>query len=410
MLIQKLATEIVQRLQLEGYIAYFAGGWVRDYVMDHPSSDIDIATNAPTQVILDLFPHTILVGLNFGVIIVVLEGHQFEVSTFRRDIDYEGGRRPTRVELATPEEDASRRDFTINGMFYDPITHQIYDYVHGMEDIHKKIIRTIGNPLDRFFEDRLRMIRAVRFAARFNFHLDLETQEAIAAYSDQLFPAVAMERIWQEFEKMSAYRNFDWALTEMHRLNLLQVIFLSLKGVHLQEIKEAVKAFPYFPKNAPTILYLRELFRNATLKEWVEIVQYLKASHRNIDYLEQAERVRSLIEKGGTSQQWAYFLAHPQAMLVSQAVFAHCLLEKQTQILEKIQKLAQDLKDHIQRLIKKEPLVRSQDLKDLGILPGKKMGVLLRQAEEIAINFDLHHKEEVLEKLKYSSHWEACYD
>src|ERR1700722_18574070 len=112
-----LAKEVVARLTKAGYIAYFAGGWVRDYLMKHPSDDIDIATDAPVEEILNLFPTTILVGLSFGVVVVVHEGQQFEVATFRRDIDYEDGRKPTRIERSSPEEDASRRDFTINGMF-----------------------------------------------------------------------------------------------------------------------------------------------------------------------------------------------------------------------------------------------------------------------------------------------------
>jgi poly(A) polymerase len=219
------ATLLVKELVKAGYIAYFAGGWARDYVMGHPSADIDIATNAPPEKILDLFPCTILVGLAFGVIIVVIEGHQFEVATFRRDIGYDSGRRPNSIELADPEEDALRRDFTINGLFFDPLEERIIDYVGGIEDIKKRVIRTIGNADERFSEDRLRMIRAIRFAARFGFAIEEETQIGIALNADTLFPAVAMERIWQEFNKMVAYPHFDQALIEMHRLKLLPVIW-----------------------------------------------------------------------------------------------------------------------------------------------------------------------------------------
>ena len=127
----EIATGIVKKLAAEGYIAYFAGGWVRDFVMGHPSSDIDIATNAEPTVILELFPKTIAVGLAFGIVIVVCEGHQFEVATFRRDISYKDGRRPETIAFTSAEEDAKRRDFTINGMFYDPIEKVIIDYVGG---------------------------------------------------------------------------------------------------------------------------------------------------------------------------------------------------------------------------------------------------------------------------------------
>ena len=248
------AKAIVAKLTRAGYTAYFAGGWVRDYLMGHPSEDIDIATNASPAEIMDLFPHTILVGLAFGVVIVVIEGHQFEVATFRKDLHYIDGRHPQGIEMATPIEDALRRDFTINGMFYDPLEEVIHDFVHGQEDIRKGIIRTIGDPHERFFEDRLRMLRAFRFSARFAFAIDPETQEAIRENADKLFPAVAMERVWQEFNKMVAYPRFDQAIVEMHRLTLLDVIFPEIAGMHIKELRQRVKNFSHFPPNCPTIL------------------------------------------------------------------------------------------------------------------------------------------------------------
>src|SRR5262245_20723544 len=118
-------------------------------MLGHPSEDIDIATEASPEKIMDLFPRTILVGLAFGVVIVTTDGHQFEVATFRRDINYVDGRRPEQIELSTAREDALRRDFTINGMFYDPLEDVVHDFVHGYEDIKKGIIRTIGDPHQR---------------------------------------------------------------------------------------------------------------------------------------------------------------------------------------------------------------------------------------------------------------------
>ena len=174
---KKIATAIVRKLVAAGYTAYFAGGWVRDYLMGHPSEDIDLATDAPPEKIIDLFPKTLLVGVAFGVVVVIVDGHQFEVATFRRDIDYADGRKPSKIELSTAEEDAFRRDFTINGMFYDPLTNQILDYVGGQEDLKKKIIRAIGNPHKRIQEDRLRMIRAVRLSCRFDFQIEEKTKE-----------------------------------------------------------------------------------------------------------------------------------------------------------------------------------------------------------------------------------------
>ncbi len=124
---QDHATAVIKKLVGEGYNAYFAGGWVRDFLMGHPSSDIDIATDAPPEKVLSLFPRTIKVGLSFGVVIVSIEHHLFEVATFRKDIHYADGRKPSRIELSTAKEDAFRRDFTINGMFYDPLKGEILD-------------------------------------------------------------------------------------------------------------------------------------------------------------------------------------------------------------------------------------------------------------------------------------------
>src|SRR5690348_7960761 len=124
-----IATKVVKRLANAGHIAYFAGGWVRDFLMKQPSDDIDIATSASIDQTCSLFPKTIPVGVAFGIVIVVEEGHQFEVATFRKDRGYIDGRRPTGIDPATPKEDAQRRDFTINGMFFDPLEEKIYDFV-----------------------------------------------------------------------------------------------------------------------------------------------------------------------------------------------------------------------------------------------------------------------------------------
>src|SRR5690349_1426398 len=124
---RQIASSIVKRLQEAGYVAYFAGGWVRDFILQTPSDDIDIATSATVEDVQRLFPKTIPVGVAFGIVIVVQDGHQFEIASFRKDRGYVDGRRPTGIDLATPEEDAQRRDFTINGMFYDPIQDKIFD-------------------------------------------------------------------------------------------------------------------------------------------------------------------------------------------------------------------------------------------------------------------------------------------
>lgn len=400
------ATAIVHKLKHAGYIAYFAGGWVRDYVMNHPSSDIDIATNAPPEVILDLFPRTILVGMSFGVVIVLSNGHQYEVSTFRKDINYQGGRKPEKIELSTPEEDALRRDFTINGMFFDPEDEKIYDYVGGMEDIERGIIRTIGSPYERFVEDRLRMVRAFRFASRFNFEIDPDTQQAITENADTLFPAVAMERIWQEFTKMTSYPRFEHACLEMQRLGLLQVIFPSLKSIHFNDFKHRVHPFPFYPAKTPAVLYLLDLFPDHTTPQLIDVCRYLKMSGAEIKLLEYAAEVRDAIAKGDEDPvRWAHLYAHPASAVCLETYAARLSDGEKTVFLEQHKQRILHLHAHIARIRDKRPLITSSHLLALGIPPGKLMGTLLDQAEKITISQNFENPEDTIKQLQSSTQW-----
>ncbi|PYL40378.1 MAG: phosphohydrolase, partial [Verrucomicrobia bacterium] len=161
---EKTACEIVAQLRGRGHIAYFAGGCVRDIVRGKTPKDFDIATDAKPEAVQQIFSRTYAVGAHFGVIVVVENGFQFEVATFRSDDVYVDGRRPSAVRFSSPEEDAKRRDFTINGMFYDPVATEVIDFVGGRADLEARLVRAIGDPAERFKEDRLRMLRAVRFA------------------------------------------------------------------------------------------------------------------------------------------------------------------------------------------------------------------------------------------------------
>lgn len=400
---KECAEIIVKQLVNAGYVAYFAGGWVRDFLLGHPSPDIDIATDAPPEKIVGLFPKTIPVGISFGVVVVVMNDHQFEVSTFRKDIDYIDGRRPTAIELTTPQEDAQRRDFTINGMFYDPLENKVLDYVKGKEDLKRGIIRTIGNPHERIVEDRLRMIRAVRFSVRFGFGIEEETRQAIIENADTLFPAVAIERVWQEMKKMAEHPNFDQAIVEMQRLRLLPVIFPTLRSISVEETKSRVSSFPHFPNECPTILYLMELFSEATLEQQLELCQYLKISNKNIRLVEFAFRARHMTECKDV--EWARFYAHSQARLCVDVIAARYSPEERKSLLQEHRQRKMDLRPHIDRIVAKTPLVTSADLLGLGITPGKKMGELLQEAENIAVNRNLNTTDDVITLLKQSPIW-----
>ncbi|MCB1112908.1 MAG: CCA tRNA nucleotidyltransferase [Chlamydiales bacterium] len=405
------AVSIVKQLMEAGHQAYFAGGWVRDHVMGHDSDDIDIATSAKPEEILDLFPRTLLVGLQFGVVIVLIDGHQFEVATFRKDVEYSNGRSPEKIEFCDAREDALRRDFTINGMFYDPLTHEIYDYVGGVEDIHKSVVRTIGEPDARFLEDRLRMIRAFRFSSRFGFVIDQETQDAIYANAPTLFPAVAMERVWQEFTKMAQYPRFETAIIEMHRLALLPVVFPDLEGVHLNDIKQAVLHFEQFPQGTPAILYLVQLFPDASVERMTELCRYLRTSGREIRTVACYFRGKELLVRDDVADiEWVHYYADPFSRICLQVLTAGYPEEERIAFLDSYINRWENLLSHIMRVANKQPLISGAVLQVEGVKPGPKMGQLIREAERLVIENDINDKQEALELLKTSSMWEGTGD
>ncbi len=195
------ATTIIQRLQDAGYEAYFAGGAVRDMLMERTPKDYDIATSATPDQVLALYPKANTIGKHFGVILVKHQKHAFEIATFRTDGSYEDGRRPKQVTFASAKEDAQRRDFTINGMFYNPLTEEIIDFVDGQKDLQAGIIRAIGNPAERFQEDALRLLRAVRFSVKTGFQLEPTTLQALHENAS-LLAQISVERVQEEFSKI----------------------------------------------------------------------------------------------------------------------------------------------------------------------------------------------------------------
>jgi poly(A) polymerase len=191
------ALGIIRRLREHGFIAYFAGGCVRDRILGKKAKDFDIATDARPEAVQHLFSNTVPVGAKFGVLVVLIEGDPFEVATFRADAPYLDGRRPSAVHFGTLEADAERRDFTIGGMYYDPDSERIIDLVGGQRDLRAGVIRAIGDPRQRFAEDRLRMLRAIRFAARLDFHIEPATMDAIRRAAPAI-SEVSAERIGDE--------------------------------------------------------------------------------------------------------------------------------------------------------------------------------------------------------------------
>jgi poly(A) polymerase len=218
------ALAVVRRLREAGHAAYFAGGCVRDQLLGLEPKDYDVATNATPDRVRQLFSNTQAVGAAFGVILVRHRRSQVEVATFRTDLKYVDGRRPQGVIFTTAEEDAKRRDFTINGMFYDPIEERVIDYVGGQEDLKNQVLRAIGEPDHRFEEDHLRLLRAVRFAARFYLAVEPATYAAIVRHAPQL-PRISPERVAEELRLMLGPPTRTHALILLAKTGLLDVIF-----------------------------------------------------------------------------------------------------------------------------------------------------------------------------------------
>ena len=195
------AVEIVRHLQTAGFSAFWVGGCVRDFLLGREPQDFDIATSARPEQIEKLFKRTIAVGRKFGVMVVVENGRQFQVATYRAEADYRDGRHPEQVTFANARADALRRDFTVNGLFYDPITGKLHDWVGGEKDLRAKIIRTIGPPDERFAEDHLRLLRAVRFAAQLGFEIEPQTFAAIKRLASKI-ELISAERIRDELIKL----------------------------------------------------------------------------------------------------------------------------------------------------------------------------------------------------------------
>lgn len=386
---------IIQTLVDKGHIAYFAGGWVRDYLLGIPNTEIDIATSASPEQVVALFPKSILVGIQFGVVVVVVEGVHFEVATFRQDKSYQDGRHPEGVLYSTPEEDALRRDFTINGMFFDPLTQTLYDYVGGQQDLKNKILRAIGNPQERFTEDKLRMLRAVRFTHRFQLHLEEETRKAILALAPTLLPAVSIERVVQELTKMSQYNSFREALKQMDHLGLLSTIFPHLP------ISQNIELFPDFPQETPLIIYLLELFNYTILEQAVELCRYLKLSNKEVRLATfYIESQKLFSDQKLSLWHWAHFYADPASPLLLKIAGAKEPPAQRDLFFQKHQEQRANLSPHIERIVTKRPLVTADHLLKLGLKPGVQMGLLLKEAEKIAINLDLQTSDQVIDRLK----------
>jgi poly(A) polymerase len=229
MALRKAAVEIVRRIQGAGFTAFWVGGCVRDLLLHRAPGDYDIVTSALPDQVEKLFKRTIPVGRKFGIVVVVENGHQFQVATFRAEADYRDGRHPERVTFGDATADARRRDFTINGLYYDPIREQLHDWVGGEKDLRSKLIRAIGSPEERFAEDHLRLLRAVRFAAQLGFEIEHQTVASIQKQAHTI-AKISAERIRDELIKLLTPPHAARGLSLLRDSGLLKYILPELEA------------------------------------------------------------------------------------------------------------------------------------------------------------------------------------
>ncbi len=246
---------IIRRLQQAGFQACLAGGCVRDFLLGKQAHDWDVATSALPDQVEHIFPHTIAVGKAFGIIVVIENGTSCEVATFRNDGKYADGRHPENIVFSSLQEDVKRRDFTINAILYDPVNKILHDYVGGQQDLKKQILRAVGNPQKRFAEDKLRILRAIRFAANLQFAIEPDTWQAICAEAPNI-NRVSRERIAAELEKMLLGGHSSCALQLLQRSGLLDILLPQVSA--LQNVAQPPEFHPEGDVWQHTLIMLEE--------------------------------------------------------------------------------------------------------------------------------------------------------
>ncbi|MEM7452859.1 MAG: CCA tRNA nucleotidyltransferase [Planctomycetota bacterium] len=400
---EQFAIDVTRKLQQAGFQALFAGGCVRDELLGRIPKDYDVATNARPDEVREVFgkKKTIAIGAAFGVITVIgpRSAGQIEVATFRRDGDYHDGRRPDSVEYTDAREDALRRDFTINGMFYDPVSESVIDYVGGQEDLELRRIRAIGNPHERIDEDKLRMLRGVRFAATYEFELDDETLAAIEQHAHEI-KVVSPERIGNELRRMLGSHNNHVALRLLIESRLWAEVFIGAleAEVDLIENRSAVESLerlksPAFPAAVATIL--------------LEMVPELMVSPSStIERLKDVWRLTNS-EVNATSWLCANISTARDAARMPwpdvQPVLIHELAPELLRLADAIfpendgTAFCRERLEWSREKLNPEPLVNGGDLKNAGVTPGPMFKQALDMIRRKQLDGEIATREEALE-------------
>ncbi|MBN1435628.1 MAG: hypothetical protein JW936_01010 [Sedimentisphaerales bacterium] len=367
---------VVQYLRDAGFEALLAGGCVRDMLLGQQPNDYDIATNATPDSITKIFRNTLSVGAQFGVVVVLMGGHQIEVATFRSDDSYHDGRRPASVVFTDAEHDAQRRDFTINGMFFDPLTERVIDYVGGTADLRGRVIRAIGNPDERFAEDHLRMLRALRFACRLGFTIESATYQAICDHALKI-AKISAERIAGELEQILTDPSRVQGVELAQKTGLLAACLPILSD---QKVHAGLAVLQQLPEVLPFHLALAALLVDCTPSEAAQVCRKLKTSNdvrrHTVFLLEKREALlQALPLTPGRLKRW---LAEP----LFENLF--CFTAAQLRATGQNEDSLQQLRNQIEQLgdapIAPPPLLDGHALIGLGAPPGPIVG---RLAEEM---------------------------
>ena len=420
------ALAIIKRLREEGYESYLAGGCVRDTLLGKPPQDYDITTNALPDDIRKIFSQTIPVGAQFGVMLVMIDGQPFEVATFRHDGPYLDGRRPAHVRYGTLEEDILRRDFTVNGMVYDPIEKRVIDIVDGRKDLERRTIRAIGNARERFEEDRLRMVRAVRFAASLGFTIEEQTFRAIR----ELAPTVtdiSWERIGEETTRIltegGARKGFE-LLDSTGLLKVLLPEIEAMKGVEQSPdyhpegdvFQHTMLLLDHLESPTETLAYgclLHDVAKPLCARRDGDRLTFYGHTEQGAEIAE--EILKRLKRSRATWERVVYLvrnhLRHTQAPKMRLSTLKRFLGEENIdELLEltRIDALAANgdlqyydfCKQKQAELsieeIHPEPLLRGRDLIAMGFTPGPIFQDILKQVEEAQLSGELVTREEAM--------------
>jgi len=367
---------VIRCLRRAGFEALLAGGCVRDMLLGKIPKDYDVATNARPEQVTTLFKRTITVGAQFGVVIVLLGGRQIEVATYRSDLDYPDGRRPKGVIFTNARQDAQRRDFTINGMFFDPLAHKVIDYVGGQGDLKQQIIRAIGNPEHRFAEDHLRMLRALRFACRFQFAIAPATWRAIRKNAAKI-QRISAERISAELEMILTDPNRSHGLQLVRDSGLLIRILPDLSD---KQFALGLQVVSHLPRKCSFALALSALLADCSEPKAGKICRRLKTSNdlrKQVQWLlgNRQPLLDDIPMTKGALKKW---LAQPLFELLVK--LNHCYLRAVGQKDVKLRTLRRQITDLGDEPIAPPRLLDGHELIRLGAVPGPLLG---RLAEEL---------------------------